>query len=173
MKISSTFAAFALTSLSLTACGNPDSDAQSGDYIASTLVAGDPMQQTWEPAPPLRLHVEREPDRLTLKDEDGALVFEGPLTAREERFLGCPGNVSAMEMEVLELGVPHLSLAGLELDNPILVADCTLAGIEGDGSVVLRDAGEGGIGFNNACEGAVQGCISFYLEGGANDPTMN
>lgn len=160
----------ALAAATITACGR-GTEAEVGHYTASTLVAGDPGFGEWQEAPRLKLEIERAPDRLVLRDERGTMLVETTLTARDEPFHGCPDNLSAADMEVLALGVAHLSVAGLELDAPILVADCG----QSDGEappLALRDAGEPGDGFGGACDGARQGCIEFYLDGSGNDSNL-
>jgi hypothetical protein len=148
-----------LTAGTLTACGEV-ATAESGTYTATLRTEGHPSLGNLVETPPLTLTVERGPDRIRIRDESGARLVEVDASARDEGFVGCPGNVSSAEMEVLDLGLDHLDIAGLSLDAPILVTDCGSVGAE-QLRLVLRDAGEPGDGFSTACDGAQQGCLYF------------
>jgi hypothetical protein len=155
-----TLAALALFApCTLAACGEA-AVAEPGTYTATLRTEGHPSLGNLVETPPLTLTIEREPDRVRILDESGGLLVEVDAAAWDEGFVGCPGNGSSSEMEVLDLGLDHLDIAGLSLDAPILVTDCGSVGAE-QLELVLRDVGEPGTGFGTACDGALQGCVYF------------
>lgn len=77
---------------------------------------------------------------------------------------GCPGNINATRMEVLDLRVEALSLPGsgdaITLERPVLVRDCPSDPVE----LALRDDGDFGGGV--ACVGA-QTCVMLAPASGS------
>lgn len=94
-----------------------------------------------------RLVIDRDADELLFEFQDGSqtIVLFSALQ-RADWPAGCPGNINATRMEVLELEVDRLTLGSLTLMDPILVRDCPPEPM----LLVLMEAGPVG-GSGNAC----------------------
>jgi hypothetical protein len=101
--------------------------------------------------------VDRGATSLSLSYRDGTWVTVAfAALERADWPSGCPGNLYATRMEVLDLEVDQLTVGSLTLDDPVLVRDCPPEPVQ----VVLMQAGPIG-GGGNAC-GYQQACV--FLE---------
>jgi hypothetical protein len=99
--------------------------------------------------------VDREHQVAWIAFDDGSLdVVPFAARPREAWPSGCPTNVNATRMEVLNLEAETLALASVVIERPILVRDCPPDPQE----LVLRDGGDAATpaigGAGTACSGA-------------------
>jgi len=99
--------------------------------------------------------IDREHQIAWFMFEDASLQLV-PFAARSRESwpAGCPSNINATRMEVLDLAVEELVLAPVTIEQPILMRDCPPDPVE----LVLRS--DGALGGGVACVGA-QACLTL------------
>jgi len=93
------------------------------------------------------LAVERESNTIVIELQDGSqLVATFVSRNRQDWPAGCPSNIGSTRMEVLDIQSSNLTVAGVTLNNPILVRNCP----PNPNTVILREDGTIG-GGGSAC----------------------
>jgi hypothetical protein len=141
---------------SMAACESGSTvEIPAGRYVASVVVRPDGSTAA---APFLVLSVDRRDDRVQVSDARGDEVFAADFRVLEEALPACPDGASTLEAVALAVG--RVSLGGLTLDRPLLVASCA-----GDASPSLSLRDEGALDdLGDGCAGARQGCLVFTPE---------
>lgn len=141
-----------LTLLSfLVACSKSEARLVSGTYEATTASTEEgPVD-----APAVALDLDIEAGTAAFTDESGAELATASVTLwdRGDWPEGCPTNVSGTAEETATIEVGSITLGGVTIEAPILVASCP----SGD-SIAVRDDGEFGGG--GPCVGS-KSCVVF------------
>lgn len=105
-----------------------------------------------------KLLVERESNAITIKFKDGSQVVTTFVPRKKQEWpAGCPSNIGATRMEVLDIENDNLTIGEMTFNNPVLVRNCP----PNPNIVIIREDGDIG-GSGSACAWPDK-CIHFGL----------